>query len=237
MCCGGGLGTELFCSESPLDRLHQVPSRGDGCGGDRPQPSPAPGRTPSSPRTRIGPIRTFTGLSWNDQLAVTMPDRVSMVSYGGLGSSANSAAPGVWRSCRATHRRCPGCSPSTTFPVMSAWSRSHPRPGRPVLAGCRVDYVADAVPHAGADRRDQRADAGHRRIRADTAGPVHRHHQHRPPAARRPRAIPTMWTARSPPTSPSFVDDGDTVQLGVGSLGSRSAGFPADTTDLGFHTG
>ncbi|MDT5336298.1 MAG: hypothetical protein QOD90_1803, partial [Mycobacterium sp.] len=34
---------------------------------------------------QIGPIRTFTGLSWNDQLAVTMPLRVSMVSYGGLG--------------------------------------------------------------------------------------------------------------------------------------------------------
>jgi hypothetical protein len=34
---------------------------------------------------RIGPIRTFTGLSWNDQLAVTMPNRVSMVSFGGLG--------------------------------------------------------------------------------------------------------------------------------------------------------
>jgi len=34
---------------------------------------------------RIGPIRTFTGLSWNDQLAVTMPSRVSMVSFGGLG--------------------------------------------------------------------------------------------------------------------------------------------------------
>ena len=34
---------------------------------------------------RIGPIRTFTGLSWNDQLAITMPGRMSMVSYGGLG--------------------------------------------------------------------------------------------------------------------------------------------------------
>src|SRR6201997_5867693 len=34
---------------------------------------------------RIGPIRTFTGLSWNDQLAITMPGRMSMVSYGALG--------------------------------------------------------------------------------------------------------------------------------------------------------
>ena len=34
---------------------------------------------------QIGPLRVFTGLSWNDQLAVSMPDALSMVSYGGLG--------------------------------------------------------------------------------------------------------------------------------------------------------
>ena len=32
---------------------------------------------------RIGPIRTFTGLSWNDQLAVTMPSEHRPFSSGG----------------------------------------------------------------------------------------------------------------------------------------------------------
>ncbi|MDT5135296.1 MAG: hypothetical protein QOE41_4607, partial [Mycobacterium sp.] len=35
---------------------------------------------------QIGPLRVFTGLSWNDQLAVTIPNRISMVSFGGLGN-------------------------------------------------------------------------------------------------------------------------------------------------------
>jgi len=34
---------------------------------------------------QIGPLRVFTGLSWNDQLAVRMPDALARVSYGGLG--------------------------------------------------------------------------------------------------------------------------------------------------------
>src|ERR1700746_600348 len=43
---------------------------------------------------RIGPIRTFTGLSWNDQLAITMPSRMSMVSYGGVGEACGPRPSG-----------------------------------------------------------------------------------------------------------------------------------------------
>ena len=44
-------------------------------------------------------------------------------------------------------------------------------------------------------------------------------------------------SSASPPTSQSLVDDGDTVQFGVGSLGAAVLDALAEHQDLGFHTG
>src|SRR5260370_8522695 len=34
---------------------------------------------------RIGPVRAFCGLTWNDRLSGDLPDSLTVLSYGGLG--------------------------------------------------------------------------------------------------------------------------------------------------------
>src|ERR1700761_4989330 len=97
---------------------------------------------------RIGPIRTFTGLSWNDQLAITMPGRMSMVSYGGVGG-----ARGLSRAGRLDGVPCP----YSALPRMFAERRlpcdvglvqvSAPDDNGTCSLGIGVDYVADAILH------------------------------------------------------------------------------------------
>jgi len=188
---------------------------------------------------RIGPIRTFTGLSWNDQLAVTMPDRVSMVSYGGLGELRELSRTGRLEVVPCHYSALPRMFAEHHLPCDVGLVQVSPpdRDGRCSL-GVGVDYVADAVPHTpvliAEINAQMPATVGSEPIPLD-------------------RFTATISTDRPLPEDPSrdpddvdrqiaahiaeLVDDGDTVQLGVGSLGSAVLDSLAGHTDLGFHTG
>ncbi len=188
---------------------------------------------------RIGPIRTFTGLSWNDQLAVTMPDRVSMVSYGGLGELRELSRTGRLEVVPCHYSALPRMFAEHHLPCDVGLVQVSPpdRDGRCSL-GVGVDYVADAVPHTpvliAEINAQMPATIGSEPISLD-------------------RFTATISTDRPLPEDPSrdpddvdrriaahiaeLVDDGDTVQLGVGSLGSAVLDSLAGHTDLGFHTG
>ena len=188
---------------------------------------------------RIGPIRTFTGLSWNDQLAVTMPDRVSMVSYGGLGELRELSRTGRLEVVPCHYSALPRMFAEHHLPCDVGLVQVSPpdRDGRCSL-GVGVDYVADAVPHTpvliAEINAQMPATIGSEKIPLD-------------------RFTATISTDRPLPEDPSrdpddvdrriadhiaeLVDDGDTVQLGVGSLGSAVLDSLAGHTDLGFHTG
>ncbi len=188
---------------------------------------------------RIGPIRTFTGLSWNDQLAVTMPDRVSMVSYGGLGELRELSRTGRLEVVPCHYSALPRMFAEHHLPCDVGLVQVSPpdRDGRCSL-GVGVDYVADAVPHTpvliAEINAQMPATIGSEPISLD-------------------RITATISTDRPLPEDPSrdpddvdrriaahiaeLVDDGDTVQLGVGSLGSAVLDSLAGHTDLGFHTG
>ena len=188
---------------------------------------------------RIGPIRTFTGLSWNDQLAVTMPDRVSMVSYGGLGELRELSRTGRLEVVPCHYSALPRMFAEHHLPCDVGLVQVSPpdRDGRCSL-GVGVDYVADAVPHTpvliAEINAQMPATIGSEPIPLD-------------------RFTATISTDRPLPEDPSrdpddvdrriadhiaeLVDDGDTVQLGVGSLGSAVLDSLAGHTDLGFHTG
>lgn len=188
---------------------------------------------------RIGPIRTFTGLSWNDQLAVTMPDRVSMVSYGGLGELRELSRTGRLEVVPCHYSALPRMFAEHHLPCDVGLVQVAPpdRDGRCSL-GVGVDYVADAVAHTpvliAEINAQMPATIGSDPIPLD-------------------RFAATISTDRPLPEDPSrdpdevdrriagriaeLVDDGDTVQLGVGSLGSAVLDSLAGHRDLGFHTG
>lgn len=188
---------------------------------------------------RVGPIRTFTGLSWNDQLAVTMPNRVSMVSYGGLGELRELSRTGRLEVVPCHYSALPRMFAEHHLPCDVGLVQVSPpdRDGRCSL-GIGVDYVADAVPHTPVLIAEINAQMpptiGSDPIPLD-------------------RFAATITTDRPLPEDPSrdpdavdrqiagciaeLVDDGDTVQLGVGSLGSAVLDSLAGHQDLGFHTG
>lgn len=188
---------------------------------------------------RIGPIRTFTGLSWNDQLAVTMPQRMSMVSYGGLGELRELSRSGRLEVVPCHYSALPRMFAERRLPCDVGLVQVAPpdADGRCSL-GVGVDYVADAVAHTPvliAEINDQMpATVGSEPI----------------PLARFAATITTSRTLPEDPTRApgpvdrqiaahiaELVDDGDTVQLGVGSLGAAVLDALAEHQDLGFHTG
>jgi acyl-CoA hydrolase len=188
---------------------------------------------------RIGPIRTFTGLSWNDQLAVNMPARVSMVSYGGLGELRELSRTGRLEVVPCHYSALPRMFAEHRLPSDVGLVQVAPpdRDGRCSL-GIGVDYVADAVEHTPvliAEINSQMpATVGTEPVPLE-------------------RFAATITTDRPLPEDPtrspdpvdrqiaghiaSLVDDGDTVQLGVGSLGAAVLDALAEHQDLGFHTG
>ena len=187
----------------------------------------------------IGPIRTFTGLSWNDQLAVTMPDCMSMVSYGGLGQLRELSRSGRLEVVPCHYSALPRMFAEHRLPCDVGLVQVAPpdADGRCSL-GVGVDYVADAVRHTPvliAEINDQMPTTiGSEPIPME-------------------RFAATVTTSRALPEDPGrspdpidrqiavriaeLVDDGDTVQLGVGSLGAAVLDALAEHKDLGFHTG
>lgn len=188
---------------------------------------------------RIGPIRAFTGLSWNDQLAVTMPERVSMVSYGGLGELRELSRTGRLEVVPCHYSALPRMFAEHHLPCDVGLVQVSPpdRDGRCSL-GIGVDYVADAVPHTSVLIAEINAqmpatvgslpiplDRFTATITTDRALPED--------SARDPDDVDRQIAARIA----ELVDDGDTVQLGVGSLGSAVLDSLDGHRDLGFHTG
>jgi acyl-CoA hydrolase len=188
---------------------------------------------------RIGPIRAFTGLSWNDQLAVTIPHRVSMVSYGGLGELRELS-----RSRRLDVVPCH----YSALPRMFAERRlpcdvglvqvSPPDENGLCSLGIGVDYVADAIPHTPvllAEMNEQMpVTVGTRRVPVEAFAAWITTNR---PLAEAPVRTPGSTERRIAARIAELVEDRDTVQIGVGSLGTAVLEALAGHEDLGFHTG
>jgi acyl-CoA hydrolase len=187
---------------------------------------------------RIGPISVFTGLSWNDQLAV-MPEPMSMISYGGLGELRELSRSGRLEVVPCHYSALPRMFAEHRLPCdVGLVQVSPPDASGRCSLGIGVDYVADAVPHTrvliAEINAQMPATVGSEPIPLD-------------------RFAATITTDRKLPEDPlrapddvdrqiasyiaELVDDGDTIQLGVGSLGSAVLDALAGHEDLGFHTG
>lgn len=188
---------------------------------------------------RIGPIRTFTGLSWNDQLAVTMPDRVSMVSYGGLGELRELSRTGRLEVVPCHYSALPRMFAEHRLPCDVGLVQVSPpdSDGRCSL-GIGVDYVADAVPHTpvliAEINAQMPATIGSEPIPLDRFAATITTDR---PLPEDPGREPDAIDRRIARNIAELVDDGDTVQLGVGSIGSAVLDSLSGHRDLGFHTG
>jgi acyl-CoA hydrolase len=188
---------------------------------------------------RIGPLRVFTGISWNDQLAVSMPDDVSMVSYGGLGELRQLSKSGRLDVVPCHYSALPRMFAEHRLPCDVGLVQVSPPDGDGMCSlGVGVDYVADAIAHTPvliAEINEQMpvtrgtppipVDRFATTITTDRALPED--------AQRAPGEVERAIAARVA----ELVGDGDTVQLGVGSLGSAVLDALAGHQDLGVHTG
>jgi acyl-CoA hydrolase len=188
---------------------------------------------------QIGPLRVFTGLSWNDQLAVSMPDALSMVSYGGLGELRELSKSGRLEVVPCHYSALPRMFAERRLPCdVGLVQVSPPDADGMCSLGVGVDYVADAIPHTptliAEINAQMPATLGTAPIPLDRfAATIATDRALPEDVLRAPSEADRVIAARIA----ELIDDGDTVQLGVGSLGSAVLDALDCHQDLGIHTG
>lgn len=182
----------------------------------------------------VTPLTAFVGLSWRD-LSPAVPASLRVLSYGALGRLGRlpnlelipchfSALPGLF-----AQRKLPG-------DVALVQVAPPDRQGRCSL-GVGVDYIADAVAHARVviaevnDHCPRTAGPWVAWDRIDAVLPSSR------PLLEAPPLQPGELEARIAGQVAALVEDGDTIQLGVGALPEAILGALHGHRDLGVHSG
>ncbi|WP_063016570.1 acetyl-CoA hydrolase/transferase family protein [Nocardia nova] len=187
----------------------------------------------------LGPLRLFTGLSWNDQLAQAISPTDTMVSYGGLGALRELGATDQLEVVPCHYSALPRMFAEHRLPCDAGLVQVSP-PDRDGMCslGIGVDYMADAIGHTpllfAEINKQMPAVPGSPRIplsrfaaTCETDRPLQQ--EARRPASDADRVIAAHIAG--------LVDDGDTLQVGIGSLGAAVFDALAGHRDLGVHTG
>jgi acyl-CoA hydrolase len=187
----------------------------------------------------IGPVRAFCGLTWNERLSGDLPDSLTVLSYGGLGELRRLSRHGLLDVVPCHYSAIPRMFEQGRLPGDVGFVQvSSPDSDGLVSLGIGVEYAADALLHT----RTMIAEINHRM--PPTIGST------RLPLSAFAAVIETDRPLREAPVRGSddaerviaenvagLVEDGDTVQLGVGSLPNAVLELLADRVDLGFHSG
>ena len=188
---------------------------------------------------RVGPIRAFSGLTWNERLSGDLPEKLTVVSYGGLGQLRSLSRHGRLDVVPCHYSALPRMFATGQLPNDVGLVQVSP-PGKDgkVTLGTGVEYVADAIAHT----RTLIAEINHQ-MPPTTGGP-------QLPLSAFAAVIETDRPLREAPARSadevdraiagnvaSIVDDGSTIQIGVGSLPSAVLEALAGHADLGFHSG
>lgn len=188
---------------------------------------------------RVGPIRAFSGLTWNERLSGDLPDGLTVLSYGGLGQLRQLSRHGRLDVVPCHYSAIPRMFASGSLPNdVGLLQVSPPDRDGMVTLGIGVEYVADAIPFTRtliAEVNDQ--------MPATRGGP-------RLPLSAFAAVVPTSRPLREAPSRPpdaidlriadhvaSIIDDGATIQIGVGSLPAAVLDSLSSHKDLGFHSG
>jgi acyl-CoA hydrolase len=187
----------------------------------------------------IGPIRAFCGLTWNDRLSGDLPDALTVLSYGGLGELRRLSRHGLLDVVPCHYSALPRMFERGLLPSDAGLMQvSPPDAGGLVSLGIGVEYVADALRHT----RTLIAEVNHRMPRTKGcdglplsafAAVVETDRPLREAPVREPEAVDRAIAEHVA----GLIEDGDTLQLGVGALPSAVLDSLAGHTDLGFHSG
>ena len=188
---------------------------------------------------RLGPVRAFCGLSWNHRLTSELPASISLSSYGALGRLRDLSRQGRLTVVPCSYSALPrlfaeGALPSDVGLVQV----SPPDQDGYCTLGVGADYSADAIAHTPvliaevnqrmpASRGTPRLPLSRFRAVIETDRPL-------PEAPERPPDDTQRAIGRHVAT---LVEDGDTIQLGVGTLPSAILQALSGHADLGVHSG
>jgi acyl-CoA hydrolase len=187
----------------------------------------------------IGDLRAFCGLTWNERLSRDLPEALTVISYGGLGELRRLSRAGQLDVVPCHYSALPRMFAAGQLPHdVGLLQVSPPDADGLVSLGIGVEYVADALLHT----RTLIAEVNQRM--PATVGSA------RLPLSRFAAVVETDRPLREAPVRETdqvdkaiaehvagLVEDGDTLQLGVGSLPSAVLEALAGHADLGFHTG
>ncbi|KRB76145.1 4-hydroxybutyrate CoA-transferase [Nocardioides sp. Root190] len=188
---------------------------------------------------RVGPVRAFSGLTWNERLSGDLPEKLTVLSYGGLGQLRSLSRQGQLQVVPCHYSALPRMFATGQLPNdLGLVQVSPPDRDGLVTLGTGVEYVADALLHT----RTVIAEINQQMPRT-SGGP-------RLPLSAFAAVIETDRSLRDAPSKPAddvdrsiarhvagIVDDGATIQIGVGSLPSAVLEALAGHRDLGFHSG
>jgi acyl-CoA hydrolase len=183
----------------------------------------------------IGPVRAFSGLSFNRRLR-EVPPEVTLVSYGAMGELRKARGLQI---VPAHYSVLPRLFAERALPVdVGLVQVSPPGPDGACSLGIGVDYAGDAVRHSsvliGEINHRMPPTTGTPRIPVDRFAATIETDRPVPEAPNRtPDAVDEAIAARVA----ELVNDGDTLQVGVGALPTAIMDGLAGHRDLGFHSG
>jgi acyl-CoA hydrolase len=184
----------------------------------------------------LGPVRAFCGLSWDERLSRHLPESVTLSSYGALGALRRLSRLDI---VPCHYSALPRLFAEGTLPADVGFVQvSPPDTDGTCSLGVGVDYIADALAHtpvliAEINRR-MPATTGTPRIPLSRFSAVVE--TDRPLAEAPVRAADDVELAIARHVA-ELVEDGDTLQLGVGSLPTAVLDALAGHQDLGVHSG
>jgi len=187
----------------------------------------------------LGPVRAFCGLTWDKRLTREPPEGLSVVSYGGLGELRALHRSGRLEVVPCHYSALPRLFEEGLLPADVGFVQvSSPDADGYCSLGIGVDYVADALRHtpvliAEINRR-MPATAGAPRIPLDRFAAVLETDRPLPEAPQRAPDETERAIARN---VAELVEDGDTLQIGVGSLPTAVLDCLDGHRDLGCHSG
>lgn len=187
----------------------------------------------------IGPVRAFVGLTWDRRLTEQTPDELSVVSYGGLGELRRLSQRDRLEVVPCHYGALPRLFAEHRLPCDVGFVQvAPPDADGNCSLGVGVDYVADALEHTPVliAEINQRMPSTH----GAPAIPLSRFaavvETDRPlleAPDREPAAVETAIARHVA----GLVEDGDTIQVGVGTLPSAVLAALEGHRDLGLHSG
>ncbi|HEY1920583.1 MAG TPA: acetyl-CoA hydrolase/transferase C-terminal domain-containing protein [Streptosporangiaceae bacterium] len=186
-----------------------------------------------------GPLRAFSGLTWNERLATSLPEALTVLSYGGLGQLRGLSKHGSLEVVPCHYSALPRMFAQGLLPCDVGLLQVAPPDARGMVSlGIGVDYAADALQHtstliAEINHQMPRTTGTARLPLSAFAATVETDRPLREAPVRAPDAVDRNIGA----LVAGLVEDGDTVQVGVGSLPNAVLDSLSGHADLGVHTG